>query len=150
TIVYSNTMHSDTTYNATGHDMDRQDSRQMRIGELASAAGVTRETIHFYLREGLLPPPQKINARVAYFDDGHLARLRLIKSLQQVHLPLSAIREHLEYVKERSPEFVNEHFLPRLQEFLGLNGDETELSRTEIAEQTGLTLDQIARLEALG
>src|SRR5262249_5085093 len=99
---------------------------------------------------GLLPPPQKINARVAYFDDGHLARLRLIKSLQQVHLPLSAIREHLEYVKERPPEFVNEHFLPRLQEFLGLNGDETELSRTEIAEQTGLTPAQIARLEALG
>ena len=40
--------------------------------------------------------------------------------MQQVHLPLSTIKEHLEYVAGRSPDYLNEHFIPRLEEFLGL------------------------------
>jgi len=67
----------------------------MRVGDLARAAGVSRETIHFYLREGLLHPPEKVNARVSYFDESHLARLRLIKAFQQAHVPLAQIREQL-------------------------------------------------------
>src|SRR5262245_32430093 len=143
-------MHSEAIHIANETSQNSSNGQRMRIGELARTAGVSRETIHFYLREGLLPPPQKVNARVAYFDAGHLARLRLIKSLQQVHLPLSSIREHLQYVEGRSAEFLNERFLPRLIEYLGLDGDETEITVAEIAVQTGLTVDQVARLEALG
>lgn len=122
----------------------------MRIGEFARTAGISRETIHFYLREGLLPPPEKVNARVAYFNEGHLARLRLIKRLQQVHQPLSTIKEHLQYVEGRPTEFIEEHFLPRIIEFLGIDGDEAEISVNEIAEQVGMTFDQVAQLKALG
>lgn len=48
------------------------------------------------LREGLLPSAEKVNARPSYFDDGHLARLRLIKAFQQAHTPLARIREQIE------------------------------------------------------
>lgn len=142
-------MHSDTIHDEEDKNFLSNGGR-MRIRELAKIAGVSRETIHFYLREGLLPPPEKVNTRVAYFDASHLARLRLIKRLQQVHLPLSTIKEHLEYVAGRSPEFLDERFIPRLEEFLDLDGEETELSLNEVAEQAGLTFEQVTRLEALG
>ena len=143
-------MYSNTTHVTDKNGKSKSDGKRRRIGDLAREAGVSRETVHFYLREGLLPPPEKINARVAYFDEGHLARLRLIKRLQQVHLPLSAIKEHLQYVEGRPAEFLNEHFLPRLMEYLNLDGDEVELTVDEVAGQAGLTLEQVGRLEALG
>lgn len=142
--MYSKTMDNSEKDQVSGND------QHMRIGEFARAAGVSRETIHFYLREGLLPPPEKMNARVAYFGASHLAHIRLIKQLQQVHLPLAAIKEHLKYVQGHSVEDINERFIPKLTEFLSIDGDELELSVDEIAEQTGLTRDQIARLEVLG
>ncbi len=46
--------------------------RLFRVGELAREAGVSGETIHFYLREGLLPPADKVNARVS--NAGHPIR----------------------------------------------------------------------------
>jgi DNA-binding transcriptional MerR regulator len=68
----------------------------MRIGELARGTGVSRETIHFYLREGLLPPPRKVGRNMAWYDDTHVETLALIKRLQQdKYLPLSVIRRLL-------------------------------------------------------
>lgn len=122
---------------------------RMRIGTIARAAGLSRETIHFYLREGLLPPPEKVNARVAYFDAGHLARLRLIKRLQQAHLPLAVIREQLTAIENWSAEEIAGRFLPRLLGFLAIDGDEPELSSDLVAAHGGLTPEQLARLEAL-
>lgn len=136
-------MHSSTTH---------QGSR-FRIGELARAAGVSRETIHFYLREGLLPPPDKVNARVSFFDDAHLTRLRVIKAFQQAHVPLARIRDQLDgmsgyHVPETPPSA--ERILAVVTEFLGLDGDEPALSRGEVADRSGLTPDQLSRLEELG
>jgi DNA-binding transcriptional MerR regulator len=125
----------------------------MRIGELARAAGVSRETIHFYLREGLLPPAEKVNARVSYFDDTHLVRLRLIKAFQQAHTPLARIREQLEgmsrYGSQDSPA-LRERAVAVVTEFLSLDGEEPPLTPAEVAERAGLSLDQLARLEKLG
>ncbi len=124
----------------------------MRIGELARAAGVSRETIHFYLREGLLLPGQKVNARVSYFDDTHLTRLRLIKAFQQARVPLARIREQLDgmspYGAPETPAM--ERAVAVVAEFLGLDGEEPPLGRAEVAERAGLSLAQLARLEELG
>ena len=67
--------------------------RRMRMAELARLSGVSRETIHYYLREGLLPKPVKGGRTVAYYDESHLERLRLIRSLRgEKYLPLAVIR----------------------------------------------------------
>ncbi|HEU0235644.1 MAG TPA: MerR family transcriptional regulator [Candidatus Limnocylindrales bacterium] len=125
----------------------------MRIGELARAAGVSRETIHFYLREGLLPPTEKINARVAYFDERHLVRLRAIKAFQQAHIPLAQIREQLEGMERMgvppSPA-ATERAVAVLTEFLSLDGEEPSLERAEVARRAGLTVEALTRLEELG
>jgi DNA-binding transcriptional MerR regulator len=133
---------------------DTQDvAGRYRIGDLAQAAGVSRETIHFYLREGILPPGEKVNARVSYFDDTHLARIRLIKAFQQAHIPLARIREQLDGLSKQPvpsvPDAI-ERAVAVVTEFLSLDGDEPTLSLEEVATRSGLSLDELARLEALG
>ncbi len=70
--------------------------RRMRMAELVRHSGVPRETIHFYLREGLLPPPEKAGRTLAYYDDAHLERLRLVRHLRdEKYLPIPVIRSIL-------------------------------------------------------
>ena len=67
----------------------------MTITELEEKSGVARRTIHFYVREGLLPAPEKPGGGARY-DEEHLLRLLIIRELQVEHYRLSAIRERLE------------------------------------------------------
>src|SRR5262245_61688730 len=70
---------------------------RMRMAELAAKSGVARETIHFYLREGLLPRPRKGGRTVAYYGEEHLSRLLLVRRLrEEKYLPSAVIRRILE------------------------------------------------------
>jgi DNA-binding transcriptional MerR regulator len=53
----------------------------MRISELARRSGVPVGTVKFYLREGLLPPGVATSPTQAHYDEAHVARLRLVRSL---------------------------------------------------------------------
>lgn len=53
---------------------------EYRIDDLARAAGMTTRNVRAYQDRGLLPPPRR-QGRVGVYDDGHLARLRLIASM---------------------------------------------------------------------
>lgn len=65
----------------------------MRISELARRSGVPVATIKFYLREGILPAGQARGATQADYDDDHLNRLRLIRSLAELAaLPIAQIK----------------------------------------------------------
>jgi DNA-binding transcriptional MerR regulator len=67
--------------------------QRMKMKDLERAAGVGRETIRFYIREGLLPEPERPNRNVAWYDETFVERLALIKELQQKRfLPLHVIR----------------------------------------------------------
>lgn len=69
----------------------------MRMRDLEKASGVGRETIRFYIREGLLPEPDKASRNSARYSDVHVARLKAIKRLQEERfLPLAVIRTLLE------------------------------------------------------
>ena len=67
----------------------------LTIDELAREAGVTTRNIRAYQTRGLLPSP-RMEGRVGYYDDGHLARLRYIASLQERGFSLAAIQCLLE------------------------------------------------------
>lgn len=62
-----------------------------RIDALAQRSGVSVDTIRFYLREELLPPPAR-EGRVTLFGNEHLLRLQQIRDLQARHFNLAAIR----------------------------------------------------------
>lgn len=61
--------------------------------DLERATGVGRETIRFYIREGLLPQPERPGRNVAWYDQSFVARIALIKELQHKRfLPLQVIK----------------------------------------------------------
>lgn len=69
--------------------------RQIRVSELAAATGVSAPTIHFYVKEGLLPRPFKTGKTMAYYTDEHLESLRAIKSLREAKYSIAMIRQIL-------------------------------------------------------
>ena len=61
--------------------------------ELEARSGVGRETIRFYIREGLLPEPARAARNSASYSEAHVTRLATIKRLQEERfLPLAVIR----------------------------------------------------------
>jgi DNA-binding transcriptional MerR regulator len=65
----------------------------LKMKDLERATGVGRETIRFYIREGLLPEPRRPGRNVAWYDASFVERVGLIKELQQKRfLPLHAIK----------------------------------------------------------
>lgn len=70
----------------------------MRIGELGGATGVDIETIRYYEREGLLPPPARTPNGYRVYGDSHLERLAFIRHCRALDMPLAAIRLLLNFV----------------------------------------------------
>lgn len=62
------------------------------IDELAAVTGVPSRTIRFYQAKGALPAPER-RGRVAYYNDDHVERLKLVGHLQDRGLSLKAIRD---------------------------------------------------------
>ncbi|MCI3150260.1 MerR family transcriptional regulator [Streptomyces sp. GB4-14] len=74
----------------------------MRISELSRRSGVSIPTIKYYLRDGLLPAGRPTAANQAEYDEDHVRRLRLIRSLIGVRgLSVSATRDVLAAVDEQ-------------------------------------------------
>jgi DNA-binding transcriptional MerR regulator len=73
---------------------DMPADRTYTIADLARLVGVNVRTIRYYLGQGLIPAPGA-SGPGAHYGEGHLDRLRLIKRLQQQHLPLAEIRMQL-------------------------------------------------------
>src|SRR4051812_249683 len=63
----------------------------LSLAELARQADVTPRTVRYYIVQGLLPGPDGQGGGARY-NSSHLDRIRLIKRLQQTHLPLADIR----------------------------------------------------------
>jgi len=63
----------------------------MRIGEIAAAAGVPSQTIRYYERRGLLPPPERGPNSYRDYDASALTRLDFIRRGQAARLTLVEI-----------------------------------------------------------
>ncbi len=70
-------------------------TRKMKVSELAAASGVSAPTIHFYVKEGLLPRPFKTGRTMAYYTEEHLEGLRMVKSLREAKYSIAMIRQVL-------------------------------------------------------
>ncbi|MEU6349081.1 MerR family transcriptional regulator [Streptomyces sp. NPDC047072] len=89
----------------------------MRISELSRRSGVPVATIKYYRREGLLPEGRALNPTTVEYDEEHIQRLRLIRSLIQLGgLSVARTREVLEAVEQPLDAFetlaVVHHALP--------------------------------------
>lgn len=67
----------------------------MKIGEIAAATGVNVETIRYYEREGLVPPPARTASNYRSYGEGHRRRLTFIRRARDLGFSLIQVRELL-------------------------------------------------------
>ena len=66
----------------------------IRVEELARRAEVSVDTIRFYQKRQLLPPPRR-EGRIAWYGADHVERLQRIRELQRQGFSLAVIRRLL-------------------------------------------------------
>jgi Cu(I)-responsive transcriptional regulator len=73
-----------------------------RIGELARLTGTKVETIRYYERLGLLPPPARTGANYRAYGLRHLERLSFVRRGRDLGFSLDEVRELLRLSDDRS------------------------------------------------
>jgi MerR family transcriptional regulator, copper efflux regulator len=68
----------------------------LTIGQLAERGGVNLETIRYYEREGLIPPPPRKSSGHRAYGVSAVRHLRFIKRAQELGFSLAEIRELLQ------------------------------------------------------
>jgi len=71
---------------------EEQIPSRLSIDELASSTGVSTRTIRYYQARALLPKPER-EGRVAYYEEAHAVRLKMIEELKSRGLTLRAIKD---------------------------------------------------------
>ena len=65
----------------------------MSIGVAAKKAGISRQSLQYYLMVGLLEPTEVTPTGRRLFDEKSIERIKLIKKLNKSGYPLRAIRK---------------------------------------------------------
>ena len=68
----------------------------MKINEVEAAVGVTKKNIRFYEEEGLIHPGREPGNGYRSYSAADVERLRRIKLLRKLDVPLAEIRQMLE------------------------------------------------------
>ncbi|ABO48965.1 putative transcriptional regulator, MerR family [Desulforamulus reducens MI-1] len=68
-----------------------------RIGQFAKLAGVSRRTVDYYTKLGLLEPVRS-ESNYRYYNQDALIRLKLIEMLKSQRLTLEEIKGQIEYI----------------------------------------------------
>jgi DNA-binding transcriptional MerR regulator len=69
-------------------------TERYRVDDLAERTETSIDTIRFYQKRGLLPPPTR-EGRIAWYDTAHLERIARIRELQEQGFPLALIERIL-------------------------------------------------------
>jgi len=74
----------------------------MQVGTAAKNAGVSRQTLQYYLMIGLVEPTKISQSGRRLFDKNAVQRIKLIKQLNNSGYPLRAIKELFLYGSEHT------------------------------------------------
>lgn len=125
----------------------------MKIRDLIKQTGVSKETIHHYLREGILQKPRKTGKNSADYSESHVEQIRTIKALREnYYLPIPVIKKLIKkHKKQTHPEkssfqFLIEKFKP-LEQLLSSEG---MVGRQAFMETTGLSEKWLSKMEGWG
>jgi DNA-binding transcriptional MerR regulator len=122
--------------------------KRLKMKDLERATGVGRETIRFYIREGLLPEPERPGRNVAWYDDSFIERIQLIKRLQHERfLPLSVIKG---IVGTSAPSAAEVQTLLALDGKLTSSSLRSPESLSRLAKRVGIPAAEIRELAGVG
>ncbi len=125
----------------------------MKMKELEEKSGIGRETIRYYIREGLLPEPDRPKTNVAIYSADHLRRLNLIRTLQRDRfLPLGVIRRLIEEAGDREPDMVPGLFGLEimLANQLGAQSTRAPVDIEKLSEECGMPVPEIRQMGTEG
>ncbi|MFP6816953.1 MAG: MerR family transcriptional regulator [Pseudomonadales bacterium] len=125
----------------------------LKMKDLEARTGVSRESIHFYLREGLLPEPARPKRNVAHYSEEHVVRIKVIKRLQEERfLPLGVIKTMFNDADLGSDATLDNLAAFEMVFVSLLNGDAPTADRSlsEVAAQSGLSEAELMELGELG
>jgi DNA-binding transcriptional MerR regulator len=117
----------------------------MRVEELAGKAGVSVDTVRFYQKQHLLPPPVR-EGRVAWYTADHLTRMARVKELRRRGFTLAVIRRFLDGELDRA----DEPLVAAVSEAVAPGGDEEFVTAEELAARSGVPLPLIESLAREG
>src|SRR5688500_12305775 len=114
--------------------------QELGIGAAARATGLSVKAIRFYESSGFVPAPQRTGSGYRHYTDADLRRLRLLRQMRVLGMPLAEIRPLLEKVMSAEcAEFATEltevfeqqriQITRRISELETLRGDLDELMR---------------------
>ncbi|MBW2621617.1 MAG: MerR family transcriptional regulator [Deltaproteobacteria bacterium] len=126
----------------------------MRISQLAKASKVSTQTIHYYIREGLLPPPTKTAPNMAYYKPEYVDDIRFIKELQEKrYLPLAIIKMVMDAKRDGKDVRDLQDMRLTLEEIFQPPGPEDELAPLTLVELvviTGVPAETLEAMDDLG
>lgn len=139
---------------ATAAKLER-DRWPYRMKDLCELTGLSRQAIHFYIQQGLLPEGLKTGRNMAYYGEEHLERLRLIQKLQHERfLPLKAIKAILEdntHSFEPSQREMLVELKSRLSDSLASESDHPSTAEAApLLAELGVSADELRRMAELG
>jgi DNA-binding transcriptional MerR regulator len=71
-------------------------TENLRIGDIAARCGVTRDTIRFYERAGLLQAPNRTASHHRVYDSKTVEQIRFVRQLQSCGLTIGDIQQLVE------------------------------------------------------
>lgn len=71
--------------------------KKIPMRELEKLTNMTRATINFYIKEGLLPVPQKSAKNMAYYDEEFIEKLKVIEKMRNADFTLNQIKRLVNY-----------------------------------------------------
>jgi DNA-binding transcriptional MerR regulator len=125
-------------------------TKSIPMRELERLTGITRMTINFYIKEGLLPQPRKTAKNMAYYDQAFIDRLQLILKLKtQNHLSLSQIKGMLQNLTEVAEAGLHLDVRDRVFGMVSGNHEQNPVTWEELVKQTGLNEDLLRQMQDL-
>ncbi|HPE81786.1 MAG TPA: MerR family transcriptional regulator [Gammaproteobacteria bacterium] len=70
----------------------------MRIGELANLSGMKADTVRYYEKAGLLPPPPRLPNGYRDYGAAHVERLAFIRHCRTLGMPLEDVHSLLDFI----------------------------------------------------
>lgn len=104
----------------------------MRMQELEERTGVSREVIRIFIREGLIPQPQRPARNAAVYDERHVAAITAVRRLQRSsRLTLKELKNVIDGNGLAKPEPIA--LFHRLEELLAIRFDMREARMVQLS-----------------
>lgn len=124
-----------------------------RIKDIVEKSGFNRETVHFYIAQGLLPPAKKTSHNMGWYSDRHLQLLATIRKLQhEQFLPLKAIKTLVQDTADNTFSPAQSRVIRELRRHLVATDQDLVVTADldRFAHESGLTREELKEFRSLG